>query len=73
MLGRYFNAAICGALSTSARYQARVSWIPLFVLLVMLAKLWGVFLVRRAVALSSLKHRNLNESLKTARRIVMDL
>ena len=58
-LGVVFNAAICGALSTpSARYQARVSWIPLFILLVMLAKLWGLFLSRRTVRFVPLGHRN---------------
>lgn len=39
--GIAFNAAICGALSgPNPRYQARISWIPLFVLLLFVAKLW---------------------------------
>jgi hypothetical protein len=71
-LGIVFNAAICGALSTpSARYQARVSWVPLFILLVMLAKFWGLFLSRKTVG-SSLWGTELDEPLKTPRRIVMD-
>ena len=72
-LGVVFNAAICGALSTpSARYQARVSWIPLFILLVMLAKLWGLFLRRRTVGLSFWGTEIMDKPLKTPRRIVMD-
>jgi hypothetical protein len=36
-----FNAAICGVLSEpNPRYQARISWIPLFVLIVMIANIW---------------------------------
>jgi hypothetical protein len=39
--GIVFNAAICGALSEpSPRYQTRISWIPLFVLCLMIANLW---------------------------------
>ena len=39
--GIVFNAAICGALSTPhTRYQTRISWIPLFILLALIAKLW---------------------------------
>lgn len=39
-----FNAAICGALSgPHPRYQTRISWVPSFVLLVLIAKLWAVF------------------------------
>ena len=37
-----FNAAICGVLSEpTGRYQARISWIPLFVILLMIGSLWG--------------------------------
>ena len=39
-----FNAAICGALSEPLpRYQTRISWIPLFVLLLMIANLWKAY------------------------------
>jgi hypothetical protein len=39
--GIVFNAVICGVLSEpNPRYQARISWIPLFVLAVMIANLW---------------------------------
>ncbi len=39
VMGIIFNAAICGVLSDPwPRYQARVSWIPLFVLLVIIAR-----------------------------------
>jgi putative flippase GtrA len=39
-----FNAAICGALSQPApRYQARISWICLFVLTLMIARYWETF------------------------------
>lgn len=38
----FVNAAICGALSEPhPRYQTRIAWIPLFVLLLTIAKLWG--------------------------------
>ena len=44
-----FNAAICGVLSTpTMRYQTRISWIPLFLLLVVIIKLWGALLPARA-------------------------
>jgi len=37
----FVNAAICGALSEPHfRYQTRIAWIPLFVLLLTVAKLW---------------------------------
>jgi hypothetical protein len=35
------NAALCGALSgVFWRYQTRISWLPLFILLIVGAKLW---------------------------------
>jgi hypothetical protein len=38
VLGVTFNAVICGALAvTSTRFQTRVAWIPLFVLLLLIA------------------------------------
>jgi len=44
-----FNAAICGVLSTpTMRYQTRISWIPLFLLLVVIIKLWAALLPARA-------------------------
>ena len=44
-----FNAAICGTLSTPAmRYQTRISWIPLFLLLAVILKLWAALLPARA-------------------------
>ena len=44
-----FNAAICGVLSTPAmRYQTRISWIPLFLLLVVIIKLGAALLPARA-------------------------
>ena len=37
----FVNAAICGTLSEPhPRYQTRIAWIPLFVLLLTIAKLW---------------------------------
>jgi hypothetical protein len=51
IFGIALNAAICGALSIpSARYQARVAWIPLFVVLVIAAKLWQAFFDQRISA-----------------------
>lgn len=42
--GIVFNAAICGALSEpSPRYQTRISWIPLFVVFLMIASLWEAY------------------------------
>jgi hypothetical protein len=38
------NAAICGILSEPVqRYQTRISWVPLFILSLILARLWGTF------------------------------
>ena len=40
----FFNAAICGALSEpTERYQARISWIPMFILATMFAKFLTVY------------------------------
>lgn len=42
--GIVINAAICGVLSEPApRYQTRVSWIPLFVLCLILSSIWETF------------------------------
>ena len=36
-----FNAVICGTLSAPIpRYQTRISWIPVFILLLLIARLW---------------------------------
>ena len=44
LMATFFNAAICGALAgTFPRYQTRISWIPLFVLCLIIAKVLGVF------------------------------
>jgi hypothetical protein len=41
MMAIFFNAAICGTLSAPiVRYQTRVSWIPLFFMLLLAAKLY---------------------------------
>jgi hypothetical protein len=44
-----FNAAICGIFSEPLqRYQTRISWIPMFLLLLLVANLWEVYPRRRA-------------------------
>jgi len=44
-----FNAAICGVFSEPLqRYQTRISWIPLFFLLLLITNLWKVYPRRRA-------------------------
>jgi hypothetical protein len=47
--GVFFNAAICGTLAgVFSRYQSRISWIPPFVLIVMVVNLSGVLSDTRA-------------------------
>jgi len=46
--GVLFNAAICGALATPhMRYQTRISWVPLFVLLIVILKIWRLYAPER--------------------------